>query len=509
MSKEKKQKELWKRIENLPADWESFVSEALKNLTIIWEDYSSNFKEKKTLQDFNDRLSREWSIETGFIEGLYTLDRGTTQLLIEKGIRANLIGHGDSDKSPEELTAILSVQQNALEGLFDFIANRRPLSNSYIKSLHQEITQHQKTVIGVDSLGHYVETEMIHGDWKKLPNNPMREEAFIHEYCPPEHVDSEMDQLIQWHLEHVAAGVPPEVEAAWLHHRFTQIHPFQDGNGRVARLLASLVFLREKQFPLIVTRDMRSEYVDALEQADQDDLAPLIALFVHIQSKTLQRALSLSDNLLRETSSIDDVISSAVKKLKEQTDAVENQKNQTEETKTKVTQLIALESILRSVTKFELNKVEKKLSKELKSIGSSYSVHIDSQSDHSLDSFDYQQVSTVIDNIVPEEFKRIPVFSGWERLKITNDHTSPETSKTYSLIISLRSAGKIFSGALNVVAAFDMQYSNVSVEQQPITLHREPFTFSYLDSTEKTEERFKPWLDEVLFLGLAEWRKRL
>ena len=33
-----------------------------------------------------------------------------------------------------------------------------------------------------------------------------------------------------------------EIEATWLHHRFTQIHPFQDGNGRVARALASLVF---------------------------------------------------------------------------------------------------------------------------------------------------------------------------------------------------------------------------------------------------------------------------
>ena len=50
-------------------------------------------------------------------------------------------------------------------------------------------------------------------------------------------------------------GVPVEVEAAWLHHRFTQIHPYQDGNGRVARALASLLFIKAGWFPVVVTRD--------------------------------------------------------------------------------------------------------------------------------------------------------------------------------------------------------------------------------------------------------------
>lgn len=63
----------------------------------------------------------------------------------------------------------------------------------------------------------------------------------MHEYCPPE---DEINRLLAWHAEHGAAGVCPEVEATWLHHRFAQIHPFEDGNGRVARALAAAVFLR-------------------------------------------------------------------------------------------------------------------------------------------------------------------------------------------------------------------------------------------------------------------------
>ncbi len=85
----------------------------------------------------------------------------------------------------------------------------------------------------------------------------MRPDGLIHEYCPPEQVTSEMDRLIELHREHQIGEIPPEVEAAWLHHRFTQIHPFQDGNGRIARCLASLVFIQAKWFPLVLTRGDR------------------------------------------------------------------------------------------------------------------------------------------------------------------------------------------------------------------------------------------------------------
>ena len=64
-------------------------------------------------------------------------------------------------------------------------------------------------------------------------------------YGPPGHVASEMDRLIDLYSCHVRNGVSSEVLAAWLYHGFAQIHPFQDGNGRVARVLASLILLKD------------------------------------------------------------------------------------------------------------------------------------------------------------------------------------------------------------------------------------------------------------------------
>lgn len=96
------------------------------------------------------------------------------------------------------------------------------------------------------------------------------------------------------HEEHEARGVPVEVEAAWLHHRFAQIHPYQDGNGRVARALASLLFLKAGRFPAVVTRDDRSRYIEALETADEGDLRPFVGFLVYVQRRALFQATQVA-----------------------------------------------------------------------------------------------------------------------------------------------------------------------------------------------------------------------
>lgn len=95
------------------------------------------------------------------------------------------------------------------------------------------------------------------------------------------------------HLDHVQSGLRPEIEAAWLHHRFTQIHPFQDGNGRVARALATLIFMQSGFLPLVIRNAQHKDsYISALEKADDGDLPPLINLFSNIQSADLEAAIT-------------------------------------------------------------------------------------------------------------------------------------------------------------------------------------------------------------------------
>ena len=82
------------------------------------------------------------------------------------------------------------------------------------------------------------------------------------------------------------------VKAAFLHHAFAQIHPFQDENGRIARLLASLALIREGLFPFSLDREERSNYIDALEHADRGLYQPLVDIIASNQIASIMRSLN-------------------------------------------------------------------------------------------------------------------------------------------------------------------------------------------------------------------------
>lgn len=286
----------WQPIVDLPAEWASWLDVELVRLSEQWREHKKHIDEKQ-LSHYVERLEREWAIETGQIEGLYSLDRGLTQTFIEHGLDAIEIPHYASDFPLRTRQLILS-QKDVVEGLFAFVKQEQPLTKHYIRALHAELTKVQEHTEAVNSLGQYVQVPLLKGAWKLHQNNPTRPDGAVHEYCPPEHVESEMDNLVKWYGEHKKKGVTPEIEAAWLHHRFTQIHPFQDGNGRVARALGTLVYLQAGWLPLVVTSAQRKDYIDSLEQADQGRLQPLVRFFGNIARERMEGALKLSVDIL-------------------------------------------------------------------------------------------------------------------------------------------------------------------------------------------------------------------
>jgi hypothetical protein len=84
----------WRPIEDLGDNPKSLTDGELKSLKRVWTNQKDEMIQLGTLEEFEKRLRREWSIETGIIEGVYTLDRGVTRTLIVKGIDAAFIPHG-------------------------------------------------------------------------------------------------------------------------------------------------------------------------------------------------------------------------------------------------------------------------------------------------------------------------------------------------------------------------------------------------------------------------------
>lgn len=267
----------------------------------FWDENRREMAAHGAVKAFNERLGREWAIETGLIERIYTLDRGTTEILLKKGIRENLIAQTATNRNPALVSDIIRDHELALEGLFQFVKRERELSTSFVKELHAVLLAHQDTASARNTFGRRVEMPLTKGEYKRRSNSPVRPDGRIHEYCPPEQVASEMERLVEIHARHQKLGVFPEIEAAWLHHRFAQIHPFQDGNGRVARALATLVMIRAGWLTLVVTDAMRSDYIAALEAADGGDLAPLVQLFADIQRRTIYGAVAEARHVIAES----------------------------------------------------------------------------------------------------------------------------------------------------------------------------------------------------------------
>ncbi|MDA0206172.1 MAG: Fic family protein [Acidobacteria bacterium] len=236
-------------------------------------------------------MIRRLSVETGILEQLYDLDRGTTEALVTDGFAEELVSRSGTDIEPSRLIDILRDQEAAIQLVIDCIANNRTLSKGVIHELHAILTAHQETTTAIDQFGNRLEIPLLKGAYKRQPNNPRRPDGATHEYCPPFHIETEMDNLLAWLSSY--DGEDPIIVAAWLHHRFTQIHPYQDGKGRLARVLTTLVLLKAELLPLVVDRDLRVDYIKALESADGGSLNSLSAIFARLERQAILQALSV------------------------------------------------------------------------------------------------------------------------------------------------------------------------------------------------------------------------
>ena len=283
----------WKPIEPLSNADRAIDLADIRPLYETWRAAKGRLQQSSPegLQRFATQLVRRLSIETGILEQLYDLDRGTTEALVTAGFIEDLVARSSTDIEPARLVSILRDQEAAIELVMDCVGQQRALTRGVVHELHTTLTRHQETTIAVDQFGKRFDIPLSRGAFKKQPNNPTRPDGVIHEYCPPEHVDAEVDRLVEWLASY--RDEDPLIVAAWAHHRFTQIHPYQDGNGRVARILTTLILLETDLLPLVIDRDLRSEYIDCLEKADFGDLGALASLFARLERNAILQALSI------------------------------------------------------------------------------------------------------------------------------------------------------------------------------------------------------------------------
>lgn len=220
---------------------------------------------KETLKSLKESINLEWTYNSNGIEG-NTLTLRETQVVLE-GITVG----GKSLK--EHLEAINHEQ--AILFLDDLIKDKEPITEWNIKNIHQLVLKE----IDDDNAGKYRDENV------KIKGAT---------HIPPDYliVPELMEKLIinyeNWKKYH------PIIRAALLHGELVKIHPFVDGNGRTSRLVMNLSLMNSGYLPVIVKKEKRLEYYNALDKAHiTGDYTDFVKLVNELEIEMLNKYLEL------------------------------------------------------------------------------------------------------------------------------------------------------------------------------------------------------------------------
>lgn len=219
--------------------------------------------EAKIMQKF--RL--DWNYNSNAIEG-NNLTFGETKTFLLHGITA--------DGKPLKDHLDIKGHNNALLLLEDIIHEERPITESFIRELHQMILQEDYYNDAITTTGEKTKRLIKVGEYKQAPNHVKTATGEIFRFASPEETPAEMDKLIQWLRSEMEKGyadaLHPVALAALFHYKFIRVHPFDDGNGRLARILMNMLLMRAGYPPSVIKAVEKAAYYTALRKADGDDL---------------------------------------------------------------------------------------------------------------------------------------------------------------------------------------------------------------------------------------------
>ena len=233
------------------------------------------------------RLRLEWTYHSNAIEG-NSLTYGETRALLMHGVTA----HGKPLKDHLDIRR----HREAIGYLEAFVRSDEPLTLAALREMHRLLMGETYEVTVERPDGTRATRTERGGAFKEHPNNVVTETGETHYYASPQETAALMADLIDGLRRPDDAH--PVVRAALFHHRFVEVHPFPDGNGRTARVLMNLLLMRAGYVPAVIRQDQRPAYYGALAAADGGDRQPAVA-FVAFVAKELAETMGLYLRALR------------------------------------------------------------------------------------------------------------------------------------------------------------------------------------------------------------------
>ena len=205
----------------------------------------------------------DWNYHSNAIEG-NSLTLGETRAFLLEGLTASgkpLKDHLDI-KGHDELITFLEL----------FIQRKERLTEAAIREMHKILLKEPYETDAITPDGRIVKKKVRLGEYKQEPNAVRMGSGQIHQYVLPEDVPAKMAELVEWQrVQEEKPELHPVVLAALFHYRFVSIHPFDDGNGRMGRILMNSILMRSGYPPAIIKLKDREPYVAALRRADANE----------------------------------------------------------------------------------------------------------------------------------------------------------------------------------------------------------------------------------------------
>lgn len=232
-------------------------------------------QEDRIMQKF--RL--DWNYHSNHLEG-NSLTYGETKALILFGVTAQ----GKPLKDTLEITG----HNEAINWVLEMIQGDRPLSENFIRELHSLLLQDSYKE-SKNEKGNIVPRKISAGKYKTTPNHVQTVTGEIFYFATPEETPAKMTELLNWYKEKaLEKEVNPILLAAEFHYKFIRIHPFDDGNGRTARILMNFILMKFGFPPVIIKTEDKANYFAALQFADAGNIEAFITYIAQNLNRSLE-----------------------------------------------------------------------------------------------------------------------------------------------------------------------------------------------------------------------------
>ncbi|WP_052732597.1 Fic family protein [Hymenobacter terrenus] len=227
-------------------------------------------QEQRVLQKF--RL--DWNYHSNAIEG-NSLTLGETRSLLLHGLTA--------EGKPLRDHLDIKGHNEAILGLEEVVHDTRPLTEQFIREMHQVLLGEEHYKSAHTASGQPTRQRIVPGQYKTSTNNVRTATGETFFFASPEETPAKMHDLLAWYRQEEATPtLHPVALAAEFHHRFVSIHPFDDGNGRMSRLLMNLILMRHGYPITVIKADelTRNRYLATLSAADVNDPEPFLRFII-------------------------------------------------------------------------------------------------------------------------------------------------------------------------------------------------------------------------------------